>query len=215
MDHKEVNIDLPIKGTSLLRSSEPPLRDAHLLSSSFKSAQSPPPKDLPHSLSMPFRPKVLTPAMGASPEKLQDSANENYVNRNVIKILSPVSTNGTPRSSVDVYSTSNHSAETLASEYVAPIVNHQSSQPKHGRQSSYLTPILSRSRPPETLMMGYVQLMGSFTLDGSLVNLAPFESIKRKGVIGGQGGGGVVGGSAGVLLASPLGVCLGGPSQAA
>ena len=42
-------------------------------------------------------------------------------------------------------------------------------------------------------MMGYVQLMGSFVLDGSLVNTAPFEEVKRKGVIGGQGGGGVVG----------------------
>tara|TARA_R110002003_G_scaffold9_11_gene447 strand:- start:4643 stop:6091 length:1449 start_codon:yes stop_codon:yes gene_type:complete len=42
-------------------------------------------------------------------------------------------------------------------------------------------------------MMGYAQIMGSFTLDGSLVNQAPFEEVKRKGVVGGQGGGGVVG----------------------
>ncbi len=42
-------------------------------------------------------------------------------------------------------------------------------------------------------MMGSVQVAGSFTLDGSLVNQAPFEEVKRKGVIGGQGGGGVVG----------------------
>lgn len=42
-------------------------------------------------------------------------------------------------------------------------------------------------------MMGYAQVMGSFILDGSLVNQAPFEEIKRKGVVGGQGGGGVVG----------------------
>ena len=41
--------------------------------------------------------------------------------------------------------------------------------------------------------MGYVQLLGSFVLDGSLVNLTPFESVKRKAVIGGQGSGGVVG----------------------
>lgn len=38
-------------------------------------------------------------------------------------------------------------------------------------------------------MMGYVQVQGSFTLDGSLVNLAPFEDVKRKAVVGGQGGG--------------------------
>ena len=193
VEHKGVGVELPVNGTSLPRSPKPPPRDANLLPLSFRYAQSPPPKDIPHSFSIPFRPKVPIPAVGVSPEKLQESTSENYVNRNAIKILSPVSMNGTPRSSVDFYSASNHSAETLASEYVAPIVNHQSSQPKHGRQSSYLTPILSRSRPPETLMMGYVQLMGSFTLDGSLVNLAPFESIKRRGVIGGQGGGGVVG----------------------
>jgi hypothetical protein len=42
-------------------------------------------------------------------------------------------------------------------------------------------------------MMGYAQVMGSFVLDGSLVNQAPFEEVKRKGVVGGQGGGGVVG----------------------
>jgi RAB6A-GEF complex partner protein 2 len=42
-------------------------------------------------------------------------------------------------------------------------------------------------------MMGYAQVMGTFTLDGSLVNQAPFEDVKRKGVVGGQGGGGVVG----------------------
>jgi hypothetical protein len=42
-------------------------------------------------------------------------------------------------------------------------------------------------------MMGYAQVMGYFTLDGSLVNQGPFEDIKRKGVVGGQGGGGVVG----------------------
>jgi hypothetical protein len=41
--------------------------------------------------------------------------------------------------------------------------------------------------------MGYAQIMGSFTLDGSLINQAPFEEVKRKGVVGGQGGGGVVG----------------------
>ena len=42
-------------------------------------------------------------------------------------------------------------------------------------------------------MMGYVQIVGAFTLDGSLISLSPFEEIKRKGVIGGQGSGGVVG----------------------
>lgn len=39
-------------------------------------------------------------------------------------------------------------------------------------------------------MMASVQTTGSFTLDGSLVNAAPFEEVKRRGV---QTGGGVVG----------------------
>ena len=42
-------------------------------------------------------------------------------------------------------------------------------------------------------MMGFAQLSGSFTLDGSLVNQSPFDEVKRKAVVGGQGGGGVVG----------------------
>lgn len=47
----------------------------------------------------------------------------------------------------------------------------------------------SSVRLPETLMMGYAQIQGSFTLDGSLIDLAPFEQVKRKAVVGGQGGG--------------------------
>ena len=42
-------------------------------------------------------------------------------------------------------------------------------------------------------MMGYAQIIGSFTFDGGLVNQAPFEEVKRKGVVGGAAGGGVVG----------------------
>lgn len=41
--------------------------------------------------------------------------------------------------------------------------------------------------------MGYAQIVGSFSLDGSLVNQGPFEEAKRKAVISGQGSGGVVG----------------------
>jgi hypothetical protein len=38
-------------------------------------------------------------------------------------------------------------------------------------------------------MMGYAQIQGSFSLDGSLVSLTPFEQVKKKGVVGGRGGG--------------------------
>ena len=113
--------------------------------------------------------------------------------RPVPRVVSPVSAAGTPRSSVDLYTMSNNSSETLASEYITPSFGLQSLRNGHVRQPSHLSPFISHTRPPETIMMGYAQVMGSFTLDGSLVNLAPFETVKRKGVIGGQGSGGVVG----------------------
>ncbi|EME89556.1 uncharacterized protein MYCFIDRAFT_55934 [Pseudocercospora fijiensis CIRAD86] len=105
------------------------------------------------------------------------------------RVMSETSQEGTPRTSSEFYGMSNHSDETLTSEIP--------SQQTFGR----LLPKFSHSRQasrspqnkpaePETLMMAYAQTMGSFTLDGSLVNAAPFEEVKRKGV---QGGGGVVG----------------------
>lgn len=48
-----------------------------------------------------------------------------------------------------------------------------------------------QQRAPESLMMGYAQLQGSFTLDGSLVSLGQFEQVKKKATVG--QGGGVVG----------------------
>ncbi|KAI9844542.1 MAG: hypothetical protein M1837_005501 [Sclerophora amabilis] len=109
------------------------------------------------------------------------------------KVLSASSLNGgTPRSSGDFYSLSNNSTETLASEYNHQISNRLLQRPQPSRRISNLT-TASTSNSPETLMMGYAQISGSFTLDGSLVNQAPFEEVKRKGVVGSQGGGGVVG----------------------
>jgi hypothetical protein len=87
---------------------------------------------------------------------------------------------------------SNNSTETLASEYVPQVSSRLLPRPPHIRRTSNLAPT-GHSWPPEALMMGYVQIMGSFTLDGSLINQAPFEEVKRKGVVSGQGGGGVVG----------------------
>ncbi|KAK3675041.1 Golgi membrane exchange factor (Ric1p-Rgp1p) subunit [Recurvomyces mirabilis] len=112
----------------------------------------------------------------------------------VTRVMSESSTmSSTPRSSGDFYSMSNNSDETLTSE--APILVQQDDrllprvnpvqQTPRSRQSSYRQPA-----EPETLMMGYAQTMGRFILDGSLVNAAPFEEVKRKGV---QSGGGVVG----------------------
>ncbi|RYP35765.1 hypothetical protein DL768_010970 [Monosporascus sp. mg162] len=104
------------------------------------------------------------------------------------RILSTTSiAGGTPRSSGEFYSLSNNSSETLASEYVThPLQNGR--RPPHLRRSSGLSTVY-QARLPEVLMMGYAQVQGSFTLDGSLINLGPFEAVKRKAVLGGQGGG--------------------------
>lgn len=107
-----------------------------------------------------------------------------------VRILSPSSLNGTPRSSGEFYSMSNNSTETLASEYIPQKNSRLAQRPGHGSQASYLAP--PKASKPEVLMMGYGQITGSFTLDGSLVNQGPFEEVKRKGIVGGQGGGGVV-----------------------
>lgn len=49
--------------------------------------------------------------------------------------------------------------------------------------------MVPQAKTPESLMMGYAQIQGSFTLDGSLVSLGPFEQVKKKAVVGGRGGG--------------------------
>lgn len=103
------------------------------------------------------------------------------------RILSTLSIAGTPRSSGEFYSLSNNSSETLASEYVTQPPQRSQVRPPHNRRTSGLA--ASAARLPETLMMGYAQIQGSFTLDGSLINIGPFEAVKRKAVVGGQGGG--------------------------
>ncbi|KAI2632050.1 Rgp1-domain-containing protein [Hypoxylon sp. NC1633] len=126
-------------------------------------------------VSLPVRPKDLIPTIT---EQSAPAA----------RILSTTSiAGGTPRSSGEFYSLSNNSSETLASEYVTqPLQGGR--RPPHLRRSSGLSGI-SQARLPESLMMGYAQVQGSFTLDGSLINLGPFEAVKRKAVLGGQGGG--------------------------
>ncbi|TQV98021.1 Rgp1 [Cordyceps javanica] len=92
--------------------------------------------------------------------------------------------NGTPRSSGEFYAMSNHSSETLASEYPAA---RGTARPPHLRRTSGLLP--SQNKTPESIMMGYAQVQGSFLLDGSLISLGQFDEVKKKGVVGGRGGG--------------------------
>ncbi|OAA54866.1 Rgp1 [Cordyceps fumosorosea ARSEF 2679] len=90
----------------------------------------------------------------------------------------------TPRSSGEFYAISNHSSETLASEY--PAVR-STVRPPYLRGNSGLPS--SQSKVPESIMMGYAQVHGSFLLDGSLVSLGQFDEVKKRGVVGGRGGG--------------------------
>lgn len=94
---------------------------------------------------------------------------------------------GTPRSSGEFHTMSNNSSETLVSEYVTQPLVRGNGRPPHLRRSSGMTP--QQQKAPESLMMGYAQIQGSFTLDGSLVSLGPFEQVKKKGTVGGRGGG--------------------------
>ncbi|KAF2262403.1 Rgp1-domain-containing protein [Lojkania enalia] len=140
-------------------------------------------------------PRVRTPQLhGISPKPPEETLPNPALDSlsPVARILSGSSLTGTPRSSGEFYSMSNNSSETLASEYIAQPTARLLPRAAHQRYSSQLAPQNQHKRP-EALMMGYAQVMGSFTLDGSLINQAPFEEVKRKGVVGGQGGGGVVG----------------------
>ncbi|KAL2759414.1 hypothetical protein ACRALDRAFT_1074286 [Sodiomyces alcalophilus JCM 7366] len=128
------------------------------------------------------RPKDTTPTPTPNPTFSRDPPTP------AMRILSSTSMgSGTPRSSGEFYSMSNHSSETLASEYPAhqPFRGHH--RPLHMRRSSNMS--LPQPKLPENLMMGYAQVQGSFTLDGSLIHLEPFENVKRKAVVSGQGGG--------------------------
>ncbi|WPH05001.1 Hypothetical protein R9X50_00789900 [Acrodontium crateriforme] len=109
----------------------------------------------------------------------------------ISRVMSNSSATGTPRTSSEFYSMSNHSDETLMSDLPQTSAQLGRLLPRspYQRQASrnIETPVRAE---PETLMMGFAHTIGQFTLDGSLVNAAPFEEVKRKGV---QGGGGVVG----------------------
>lgn len=103
------------------------------------------------------------------------------------RILSSSGVPGTPRSSGDFYSMSNHSSETQVSEYVTHPLARSHGRPSHPLRSTGMAP--QQPRAPELLMMGFAQVQGSFTLDGSLVSLGPFEQVKKKAAVGGRGGG--------------------------
>jgi len=167
------------------------------------------------SLNMTFKfpPPVHQPAeMSPSEAEAEDSVGELFTKVTNIDLRSPLDGNsdnelfqngmgqpkavtglgieGTPRSSGEFYSFANSTTETLLSEYDPRLAKSKLLRPAHGRRHSLL---VGGTRPPEALMMGYAQVIGTFTLDGTLIQTSQFEEIKRRGVVGGQGGGGVVG----------------------
>ncbi|EEQ87551.2 hypothetical protein RJZ56_001409 [Blastomyces dermatitidis] len=101
------------------------------------------------------------------------------------KILSTSSMNGSTRSSGEFYPMSNNSTETLESEYVTYPANKSQLPIRHRRHYSNMEAVgkLSKNNS-QTLLMGYAQISASFTVDGSLINQALFEEVKRKGVVG-------------------------------
>ena len=135
--------------------------------------------------------KESSPALGGRSIRPVEGSNGLDRINPVTRVLSDASVSGTPRSSAEFYSLSNNSTETLASEYTTHDRVRQPLRSMHSRQTSLLNPN-KLFKAPETLMMGYGHITGSFTLDSSLINQGPFEEVKRKDIIGDQGGGGLV-----------------------
>ena len=108
-----------------------------------------------------------------------------------MNILPPLKQNETTRSSGESHILSTSSTDTLVSEYPISDPNRLQWKKRHGHH-----PWLLQSPQPSTLtevlMMGYTQITGSFTVDGSLIKQQPFEHVKRKCVVGGRSGGGII-----------------------
>lgn len=102
------------------------------------------------------------------------------------------------RTSMDIYSQSNHSDETLMSEQPSMASERPGARQRMPSQLIRQHYKIRPGAPPRrsqavTLLMGYAQVSATFTLDASLVDQTPFEEVKKKGFLGGQSGGGVVG----------------------
>ena len=135
--------------------------------------------------------KQPTPEIRAEQALSITKAEESVTCTKAARAPSEASIGGTPRSSGEIYSLSNISSGSLASERPYRSIEHSSVNNTPSRRVSQRN--ARHQQQPECLMMGYAHVQGSFALDGSLVNQASFEEVKRKGVLGGYGGGGVVG----------------------
>ena len=109
------------------------------------------------------------------------------------RVVSGASIASSARSSGEFQSLSNHSQETLASEQAYLMAERPRFPSNRIRQHYRMDSVPQRKPQTAKLLMGYAQVVATFTLDGSLVDQSPFEEVKRKGFLGGQAGGGVVG----------------------
>lgn len=156
----------------------------------FKFPAAPPPED-----SVPNPDSAVSPRTDSHPFSTLSPPTSDSSANPLARVLSQSSTNDSSRGSIDLFSEamSTHSDDqSVFSELVPQQMARLLPRPSHVRNNSRLG-VREAPRGPETIIMGYAQIMGSFTLEGSLVNQAPFEEIKRKGVVGSHGGGGVVG----------------------
>lgn len=130
------------------------------------------------------------PARKVSHIALRSPTDETDPDRAQTRVVSAHSVGGeTPRSSGEFYSLSNSTTETLVSEYDPRAAAARTVKQTHSRRHSLLA---IGPRSSESLMMGYAQVSGTFTLDGSLIQTSIFDDVKRRGVVG-QMGGGVIG----------------------
>ena len=142
---------------------------------------------------IPVTPTAATIVAEPSHAELDDISTDSSARPTYARAFSVQSLDDTPRPSVDLYAHKNDSNETLMSDYPFQATKRLLQRPLLGSIVPQKQPHVPHIPTSETLMMGYVQIFGSFVLDESLVNSSPFEEVKRRTVVGGQGGGSVVG----------------------
>lgn len=131
------------------------------------------------------------------PERSRLSSGLESVDRSHQRAPSRTSKDASQRTSLDIYTHENHSDETLMSEQVSMVSERPVARPRMPsemiRQHYKMGSVPIRKPQAAKLLMGYAQVAATFTLDASLVDQTPFEEVKKKGYLGGQAGGGVVG----------------------
>lgn len=118
---------------------------------------------------------------------------QSAINKSNLRDVSGSSAADSNRSSGEFHSLSNHSQETLMSEQPSIMSDAPQFPSARTRQHYHTGSIATKAPATARLLMGYAQINATFTLDSSLVDPSPFEEVKRKGFLGGQAGGGVVG----------------------